>query len=192
MSVLAEDVALPVQPDVGMQVGAVPQKLQAHLGVLREVCLGIEERFDEAVVLSAVDIAEHDGKATEVGLRTEPGKHMRPPAVLGAFPQGDVVVDVVRIAVGTVEDECLQSESDLNLPEGHVGQLGLHPQSWQRVAVRQRARVLVVAEETDALQLYAQGTHVGCVQSVGRCGELLPHPVLCAQSGHFPHEENEH
>ena len=48
MGILAEDVALPVEPDICMQMRAVPQKLEAHFGVLREACLRVEQRLDDA------------------------------------------------------------------------------------------------------------------------------------------------
>ena len=175
MSVFAEDIALPVEPDVGMQTRSVPQKLEAHFGILREVRLWIEQRFDESVILSAIDVAQHDGETTEVGLRTEPRKQMCAPAVLSALPQRNVMIDIVRIAVRPVEDERLQAKFHLDLLQRHVGKFGLNPQAGQRIAFRQRTRELVVAKEADALQLDAQGTDIGRVQSVRRGCKLLPH-----------------
>ena len=175
MGILAEDITLPVEPKVSMYARKVPQELQAHFGVLGEVSLWIEERLNEPMVLPAIDIAQHDGKATEVSLSPEPGKQMSASGVLVAFPERNVVIDVVRVSVSTVEDKRLQAQLKLYLSQRHVGELGLNPKSRQGITVRQAARELIISEEADTLQLHLERMQVRRIKAIRGRGKLLPH-----------------
>ena len=114
-----------------MQMRAVPKELQAHLRILRKVCLWIEKRFDESMILTAIDITEHDGKVTEVSLCSKPGQNMCAFGILVTLPDADVVIDEVGVTVGTIEDKGLQSKLELYLSQRHVGEFGLYPESRQ-------------------------------------------------------------
>ena len=86
MCIEIEDVALPVEPCVGMQVLAVPQQLESHLGVLREIGLRIEQRGNEAMVLTAIYIPKDYRKMAEPCLCPKPWQEMCARLVLVALP----------------------------------------------------------------------------------------------------------
>lgn len=73
VGVFVEDVALPVEPGVQMDVAAVEQELESHLGVGGEGLLGVEHGAQELMFVGSVDVAQHDGEVTETGLGAEEG-----------------------------------------------------------------------------------------------------------------------
>ena len=175
VAVLLKDVALPVHPGVGVQALAVPQELESHFGVLRQVGLGVPERFRQAVVLAAVYVAQYHGQVFELCLRPYPRQYVGSPLVLVALPGGNVVIDIAGIAVGAVEDEGMRSGLQPDLPYGHIGELGLQPQSGQGIAAGELAAVFVVAEEGEDIGLDAQLPHLCRVVGIGTDGKAVPH-----------------
>ena len=95
--------------------------------------------------------------------------------VLVAFPECDVVIDVVRVSVSAVEDKRLQAQLKLYLSQRHVGELGLNPKSRQGITVRQAARELIISEEADTLQLHLERMQVRRIKAIRGRGKLLPH-----------------
>ena len=137
MGVEVEDVALPVDPEVHVVAGFLPEQLEAHLGVGGEVLFGIEEGEHEAVVLGTVEVAEHEGEPPEVGLGAEPGEGVDAVLILVALPSGDVVEGVVGIAVGAVEEHEVGARLEAYLGDGGIDEFGLEPGARQGVALGQ-------------------------------------------------------
>ena len=124
MTFQLEDVALPVEPGVHLDVARVPLDLHAHLGVLREIGLAVPHGLDEPVVLSAVEVAQDDVDAFELRLQPDPGQQVKSALILVALPHPDVVIGVVGIFVGAVEAESMHAELDVYLVDRVVGQTG--------------------------------------------------------------------
>ena len=175
MGVEVEDVALPVDPEVHVVAGFLPEQLEAHLGVGGEVLFGIEEGEHEAVVLGTVEVAEHEGEPPEVGLGAEPGEGVDAVLILVALPSGDVVEGVVGIAVGAVEEHEVDARLEAYLGDGGIDEFGLEPGARQGVALGQLAAELVVVEEEQGIDLGLQGSHQGGVDAMGFDAEGVPH-----------------
>ena len=158
-----------------MQVLAVPQELEACLGILGKVGLWIPQRFHQSVVLSAIDVAEHHGEMLELCLHPHPWQHVCALLVLVALPCAYVVIDIAGIAVGTVEDECVRSCLNPYLPHGHIGEFGLQPHSGQGIAAGELAAVFVVAEEGKDIGLNAELSHLCGIMGIGAYGKPVPH-----------------
>ncbi len=175
MRVEVEDVALPVEPEVEVDARSVEQELETHFGVGREVLLGVVEGQDELVVLCPVDVAQHDGEVTEIGLRTQVGQGMDAVLVLVALPRRDVVVGIVGVAVCPVEEHEMGTHFEANLRYRVAGEFRLQPRPRQGVALHHLRTVLVVLEEGQGVHLSPQCAHVGGADAVTVDAERVPH-----------------
>ena len=80
-------------------------QLEAHLRVRTQVLFGIEERHDDSVVGTSVDVTHHDVQVLERSLQPDPGQDVAARLVLVALPGGNVVVGEIGITVGPVEQQ---------------------------------------------------------------------------------------
>ena len=88
--------------------------------------------------------------------------------ILMSFPPRYVVVGIAGIFVGSVEDERMGSQFQVDGLYGVVGELGLQPQARQRVAFSDAGVVLVVTEECHGFHLGLECADIGRVNGFGR------------------------
>lgn len=71
--------------------------------------------------------------------------------ILVAFPLGDVVIGIVGVAVGPVEEKQMGSGLKADLRQGRERQLGLQPCARQGVTFHDLAAELVVLKESQCV-----------------------------------------
>ena len=141
-----------------MQMFAVPKELKACLGILGEIRFRMEQRFHQLMILSSIDVSHHHSQILKLCSSTYPGQHMCAPLILGAFPLGYIMINIVGILIGSLEDGRMQSQFQVDLSVRSVCQPWLYPQSWQRISFGERTRVFIVPEEGEIIHHDTQGS----------------------------------
>ena len=190
MAVLAEDETLPVDPGVEVVARQVGEQLEAHLGVLRKVDLGVHQRFRETMVGAAIEIAEDEGELSQLSLCAQEGKDVCTVLILSAFPACDVMVGETRIFVGAVEDSGVEAGLKKDGIQGLPGEPRLHPEAWQRVARGLIAAILIVLEERKGVDVHAERARLVVAEAVVG-GRQASSQVLRTQGQGTGEEEHE-
>lgn len=131
------------------------------------------------MVLTTIYIAQHHGEVLELCPSTHPGQNMCASLVLAPLPSAYVMIDVIGVLIGTMEEGCVQTNLQIYLADGSVSETRLYPQAWQGVAFGHLARILIVAEECEVIYLHTQSTHHGGIYMIVADGEAVPHLCSC-------------
>jgi hypothetical protein len=76
------------------------------------------------------------------------------------------MIDIIGVLIGTMEEGCVQTNLQIYLTDGSVSETRLYPQAWQGVAFGHLARILIVAEEAQSVEVESQLTARGRVDAV--------------------------
>ena len=89
------------------------------------------------------------------------------------------MIDIIRVLIGAMEDGRVQTNLQIYLTDGSIGESRLYPQAWQGVAFGHLAGILIVAEEGEVINLHTQNTHHGVIYMIVAGGEAVPHLCSC-------------
>ena len=149
-----------------MPAPGVHYHLETHFGIVRQNEFGVVHWLYESVRSTSVDMSYGQSDSLETSRGTEKGQKMCSRLILVALPFCYIMKDITRILVGTGIYGGMKSEFQFYLVNGSVGEPWLKAHTWQGIASLDIAVKLIVLEESQCLQFYAQGLCPGRIHTI--------------------------